>query len=107
MTGKSTTIRTIADSFSKDKRLAAGYFFKRGDQGRNDTNRLFSTLAMQLADSIPSFEGCLRTSLGTVNRNALEKRGLEFQFKKLMWLPLEYLAPANASHPPKVIIIDA
>jgi polynucleotide 5'-kinase involved in rRNA processing len=43
-TGKSTIIRTVADSFAEEKRLVAGYFFKRGEQGRNDTARLFSTL---------------------------------------------------------------
>ncbi|KAJ3538217.1 hypothetical protein NM208_g6003 [Fusarium decemcellulare] len=106
-TGKSTTIRTIADSFANNKRLAAGYFFKRGEKGRNDTSRLFSTLAMQLADSIPSFEACLRTSLGSLDKDAIEKKGLEFQFEKLLLLPLGCLPPVTATHPPKVIILDA
>ncbi|SPJ79405.1 uncharacterized protein FTOL_07796 [Fusarium torulosum] len=51
-TGKSTITRTVADSFVRQKRVVAGYFFKRGEQGRNDTNRIFSTLATQSAPII-------------------------------------------------------
>ncbi|ETS77358.1 hypothetical protein PFICI_11232 [Pestalotiopsis fici W106-1] len=106
-TGKSTIMRTVADSFTKNKRLAAGYFFKRGEKGRNDTSRLFATLAMQLADAIPSFKNCLRTSLGDLDGDAVEKKGLAAQFEKLLWSPLGQLPPANTSEVPMVIIIDA
>ncbi|KAM0281217.1 hypothetical protein ACHAQH_003648 [Verticillium albo-atrum] len=85
-TGKSTIARTVADAFASEKRLVAGYFFKRGEQGRNDTSRLFPTIAMQLFEKIPF---------------------LEAQFDKLLWLPLEDLAPFGTDPLPQLIIIDA
>ncbi|KAK2024518.1 hypothetical protein LX32DRAFT_626097 [Colletotrichum zoysiae] len=106
-TGKSTIARTVADTFSGEKRLVAGYFFKRGEQGRNDTTRLFPTLAWQLAQTMPSLKGCLQKSLDGLDRDAVEKKGLEVQFDKLLRRPLEDLPPIDTSQPPKVIIIDA
>ncbi|KAF6793373.1 g-protein beta wd-40 repeats containing [Colletotrichum sojae] len=106
-TGKSTIARTVADSFAAEKRLVACYFFKRGEQGRNDTTRLFPTLAMQLAEAIPSFKGCLQKSLYGLDRDAVEQKGLEIQFEKLLWLPLRNLPPIDASNVSRVIIIDA
>ncbi|KAK2730815.1 g-protein beta wd-40 repeats containing [Colletotrichum kahawae] len=58
-TGKSTIARTIADTLDGENRLVSGYFFKRGEQGRNDTIRLFPTLAAQLSEAIPAFKYCL------------------------------------------------
>ncbi|KZL78108.1 vegetative incompatibility protein het-e-1, partial [Colletotrichum incanum] len=106
-TGKSTIARTITNTFSGEKRLVAGYFFKRGEQGRNDTTRLFPTLAWQLAQTMPSFKSCLRKSLDGLDRDAVEKKGLEVQFDKLLWRPLGDLPPIDTSQPPKLIIIDA
>ncbi|KAF6783480.1 vegetative incompatibility protein het-e-1 [Colletotrichum sojae] len=106
-TGKSTIARTVADSFAGEKRLVAGYFFKRGEQGRNDTARLFPTLAMQLAGAIPSFKGHLRKSLYDIDRDAVEKKCLEVQFEKLLWVPLKDLPSIDANQVSKVIIIDA
>ncbi|KAK2020450.1 hypothetical protein LX32DRAFT_327055, partial [Colletotrichum zoysiae] len=106
-TGKSTIARTTVDTLSGEKRLVAGYFFKRGEQGRNDTTRLFPTLAKQLAQTMPSFKGYLRKSLDGCDRDAVEKKSLEGQFDTLLWLPLRDLPPIDAGQPPKVIIIDA
>ncbi|KAF5520213.1 Vegetative incompatibility protein HET-E-1 [Colletotrichum aenigma] len=106
-TGKSTIARTIADTFATKKQLVAGYFFKRGERCRNDTRRLFSTLAAQLAETIPHFKNCLRNSLNGLDRDAVEKKGLDFQFEKLLWLPLGDLPPNDVSHISRVIIIDA
>ncbi|WYZ39980.1 hypothetical protein EsH8_IV_000321 [Colletotrichum jinshuiense] len=104
-TGKSTIARTIAEYFASENRLVAGYFFKRGDQGRNDTNRLFSTIAMQLVDTIPHFKRSLQKSLDGFN--AIEKKGLEIQFDKLLLRPLGDLPRTDTCRQPRVIIIDA
>ncbi|RFN43647.1 g-protein beta wd-40 repeats containing [Fusarium flagelliforme] len=106
-TGKSTLIRSVADSFHQDKRLAAGYFFKRGEQGRNDTGRLFSTLAMQLADAIPCFKNSLRVSVGDTDRDSMDKKDLRFQFERLLKNPIETLPILNTKGPPRVIVLDA
>ncbi|TLD25037.1 hypothetical protein PspLS_06272 [Pyricularia sp. CBS 133598] len=106
-TGKSTIARTMADTFCGEKRLVAGYFFKRGEKGRNDTTRLFPTLAWQLAQTIPSFKSCLRKSLDGLTGDAVEKKSLQAQFDKLLWLPLRDLPIVDTPQPPKLIIIDA
>ncbi|TLD22979.1 hypothetical protein PspLS_07041 [Pyricularia sp. CBS 133598] len=106
-TGKSTIARTIADTFHHEKRLIAGYFFKRGERDRNNTTYLFPTLAAQLAETIPHFKSCLQKSLSGLNKDAVEKKGLAIQFEKLLWLPLCDLPPTDASHGSRIIIIDA
>ncbi|CEL03835.1 hypothetical protein ASPCAL04975 [Aspergillus calidoustus] len=52
-TGKSTISRTIARQLNDKRLLAASFFFKRGEEGRNNAKWLFSTLAQQLAIAIP------------------------------------------------------
>ncbi|KAH7309671.1 hypothetical protein B0I35DRAFT_85191 [Stachybotrys elegans] len=105
-TGKSTIARTIADLLENKNRLAAGYFFKRGEEGRNGTSRLFPTLASQLTETFPAFKGCLRKSLGDLDRDAVEKKGLDVQFNRLLSLPLADLS-RGTSRLTMVIIIDA
>ncbi|KAF4897291.1 Vegetative incompatibility protein HET-E-1 [Colletotrichum fructicola] len=106
-TGKSTVARTITDSWAEQKRLAAGYFFKRGEKGRNDTSRFFATIAVQLADTIPYFQEHLRRSIDSLGTDEIGERGLETQFDKLIMGPLMALVSVNMSQPPMVIIIDA
>ncbi|RKL19264.1 hypothetical protein BFJ68_g3538 [Fusarium oxysporum] len=106
-TGKSTIARSIVDALDKDKRLAAGYFFKRGDEDRNDTNRLFSTLAMQFADNVSSFKESLRKELEGLDKDAVDKMDLETQFQKLLLCPLENLQLDEKDHLERTIIIDA
>lgn len=48
-TGKSTIARTIARNLTEQKRLAASFFFSRGQGDLSHTGKLFSTIARQLA----------------------------------------------------------
>ncbi|SCO19761.1 uncharacterized protein FFE2_14444 [Fusarium fujikuroi] len=106
-TGKSTLARTVIDSLEIKKRLIAGYMFKRGEQDRNDTNRLFSTLATQLADTVSLFKESLRNSLEGLDKDAVDKSSLENQFQKLLWDPLESLNLEEINRLPGIIVIDA
>ncbi|KAL6816933.1 WD40-repeat-containing domain protein [Trichoderma camerunense] len=106
-TGKSTIARTVADVLNSEDRLVAGYFFKRGQQGRNGTARLFSTIAMQMMEKIPSMREHLRRSLSGLDKDAIEGMALEFQFKKLILSPLAELPPDNMPRLASVIILDA
>ncbi|OHW91558.1 vegetative incompatibility protein het-e-1 [Colletotrichum incanum] len=106
-TGKSTIARTVVKSFVEKQQLAAGYFFKRGEQGRNNVARLFPTISVQLVDTIPSFKGLLRQNLDGSDEDAVEKKALEFQFNQLLLKPLLHLSHSNVSSGTKVIIIDA
>lgn len=106
-TGKSTIARTVADTFAGKTRLIAGYVFKRGEKGGNDTTRLFLTLAMRLAGSMPPFQRCLRKSLDDVDKQAMEKKALANQFDALVRHPMEDLPPIalDVSQRYRVIII--
>lgn len=104
-TGKSTIARTVADTFADKQRPIAGYFFKRGEQGRNDTSRLFPTLAMQLAEAMPNFRSCLRKSLDALTKEGVEKKALEGQFHMLLSGPLKGLEPVGAGQRLTIIII--
>ncbi|KAH7363609.1 hypothetical protein B0T11DRAFT_257395 [Plectosphaerella cucumerina] len=104
-TGKSTIACTIADRFSQDGQLAAGYFFKRGEHGRNATARVFSTLASQLVTAIPGFNDCLAMSLH--GQKAVEEKSLKTQFDTLLFNPLTALPPVDPVNVTRVIVVDA
>ncbi|KAF6798278.1 vegetative incompatibility protein het-e-1 [Colletotrichum sojae] len=104
-TGKSTIDRTAADTFARGKWLVAGYFFKKGDQTRNDTARIFPTLAMQLAEAMPAFKHCLRKSLNGIDKDAVEKKALDSQFDTLLFHPMGNLRQIDANQRRKVIIV--
>ncbi|KAI1073023.1 hypothetical protein LB507_008920 [Fusarium sp. FIESC RH6] len=101
--GKTTLARTLVDDL-RALQLAAGYFFRRGHELRNDTSRVFPTIASQLTRTIPSFANALRLSIGTFNIESMDKLALREQFNTLIYNPLR-----SIKHMPKnmLIIIDA
>ncbi|KAM0360987.1 hypothetical protein ACHAPK_011826, partial [Fusarium culmorum] len=104
-TGKSTIARTVAHSRSKRGDLGASFFFKRGEMDRGKLNKLMSTLAHQLALSIPEVAFFIEKALD-VNPAIVGKSARE-QFKKLIQEPL-YEATATATTPSSVVmVIDA
>ncbi|CEJ82920.1 hypothetical protein VHEMI02960 [[Torrubiella] hemipterigena] len=106
-TGKSTIARTIADSLDENGTLAAGYFFKRGDETRNKMVRVLPTLLHQVVRHIVGLKACVSASLGSEDGDALDAMSLDFQFEKLFDVPLRTLEPLYMDHKPQVIIIDA
>ncbi|KIL60899.1 hypothetical protein M378DRAFT_50693, partial [Amanita muscaria Koide BX008] len=96
--GKSSIAQTIARSYARPK-VAASFFFFKSDGNRNDGNRLFTTLAYQLALSMPEIRDCIDHSLS--ERPDLPRTNPETQFEQLLVRPFQkyhQLAP--------VIIID-
>lgn len=106
-TGKSTIARTIADTLEEEGCLAAGYFFKRGNDTRNKMSRVLPTLINQVIRNVDGLKTCVSASLGSDDGNALESMSLEFQFEKLFELPLETFGTMANAAKPQVIIIDA
>ncbi|KAM5361447.1 hypothetical protein ACJA88_014463 [Fusarium oxysporum] len=62
-TGKSTISRTVAQSRSKRGDLGASFFFRRGEVDRGNLNKLISTLAHQLALSIPGVASFIKKTV--------------------------------------------
>jgi len=53
-TGKSTISRTVAQNFADKGDLSASFFFKRGEGDRGHARMLFTTIAAQLVQKLPS-----------------------------------------------------
>ncbi|KAH8807393.1 hypothetical protein F5884DRAFT_341401 [Xylogone sp. PMI_703] len=85
-TGKSTIAQTIADILSDTNYLGASFFFSRGKADRGDARVLFSTLAVQLAESSPTFKIYITDALKS--NNSIGQKTLERQWKCLILHPL-------------------
>lgn len=106
-TGKSTISRTLAHEFARGHQLGASYFFRRGDEARNDTALFFPTIANQLVHAVPAFRAHLTESLNHLGNVRVEKKALEEQFKTLLQTPLSKMHLDDSVIPTKVIAIDA
>jgi hypothetical protein len=55
-TGKSTIARTVARNYFEQKRLGASFFFSRGGGDVGHAGKFVTTIALQLASSVPSLD---------------------------------------------------
>jgi len=101
-TGKSTISRTIARELAEKKRLAASFFFTRGKKDISHSGMFFTTIAAQLAISLP----VLRTSISdAIDNNAhIFEQGPREQWNQLILNPLKS-APTQSIQ--LVVVIDA
>jgi len=101
-TGKSTIARTIALELAEKKRLAASFFFTRGKKDVSHSDMFFTTIAAQLAISLP----VLRASISdAIDNNAhIFKQGPREQWNQLILNPLKN-APTQSIQ--LVVVIDA
>jgi energy-coupling factor transporter ATP-binding protein EcfA2 len=102
--GKSTLARTIARDITKSGQMAAGYFFRRGDVGRNHIRHVIPTIAAQLVSTIPQYESRLRKSIDACKNTDFENMLLFEQSRVLLKSPLSQVGHIPST---KVIIIDA
>ncbi|KAJ5808827.1 vegetative incompatibility protein HET-E-1 [Penicillium riverlandense] len=101
-TGKSTIARTVARDLAARDRLAASFFFKRGESDRGTARLFFTTIAAQLVQSLPAVAKYVRNAIET-DPNIAE-RALGDQFRKLILEPVE--APHSVSRT-MTVVIDA
>ncbi|RKK18447.1 Vegetative incompatibility protein HET-E-1 [Fusarium oxysporum f. sp. cepae] len=104
-TGKSTVARTVACSRSKQGDLGASFFFKRGEMDRGNLNKLMSTLAHQLALSIPKVAFFIKKTLD--DNPAIVGKSVKEQFDKLIQEPLSGAAATATTPSSVVMVIDA
>ncbi|KAM6493218.1 hypothetical protein JOM56_011352, partial [Amanita muscaria] len=69
----------------EDGGVAATFFFYRSDPSRNDGNRLFPSIAWQLACSIPAIKDFIVHVLDRIPH--LPRKDVETQFKQLVVCP--------------------
>jgi len=101
-TGKSTISRTISRELAEKKRLAASFFFTRGKKDISHSRMFFTTIAAQLANSLPVLRPFISDAID--NNPAIFKRGLREQWNQLILNPLKN-APTQSIQ--LVVVIDA
>jgi len=109
-TGKSTIARTVARRFSEKRLLGASFFFSKDREDLRSAAKLFTTLAVQLADALPGFKAHVCdaiTKYGDIGEQALRD-----QWRRLILEPLrmleENLPPLSSLVPSSpVVVIDA
>ncbi|KAF7369419.1 hypothetical protein MVEN_00271100 [Mycena venus] len=99
--GKSAVAQMFAGSCNNGSRLGASFFFKRGDPERGSWHRLFTTVAFQLAHSVP---GLLLHVQHAVEANKLVvTQAKELQFQRLIVEPLKQ---APVPQLPPILVLD-
>ncbi|KAJ7288624.1 hypothetical protein C8J57DRAFT_1116198, partial [Mycena rebaudengoi] len=98
--GKSAVAQTMAETWDREHKLAAAFFFARWRPGRGSGKILFLTIAYQLALQIPQ----LRVPIGLAVEAdpAITDKSLEAQVEGLIIRPLAHLVLEN----PFVVVID-
>ncbi|KAF8447016.1 vegetative incompatibility protein HET-E-1 [Terfezia claveryi] len=101
-TGKSTISRTVARELADKKRLAASFFFSRGRGDISHAGKFFTTIAIQLAESLPGLKPLISKTID--NHFDIHQRTLREQWQLLIYDPLKN-APAQSIQ--FVVVIDA
>jgi hypothetical protein len=104
-TGKSTISRTVADSFDREGKLGASFFFKRGEPNRSTAKMLFTTLCNQLLEKIPLLIAHVEMAIDT-DAN-LSDKSMGEQFEKLICQPLSQIQRHLPLASKLIIVIDA
>ncbi|KAF4626337.1 hypothetical protein G7Y89_g11822 [Cudoniella acicularis] len=103
-TGKSTIARTIAQRYYKEERLGASFFFSRGGGDVSHALKFFTSIAVQLANSIPSLRHYICDAIS--NRKDIASQSFRDQWSQLILFPLSKLG--SGSYPSSyVLVIDA
>jgi len=105
-TGKSTIARTVARRWADHKRLAASFFFSRGQGDLARASKFFATLAYQLAYAAqPSLAAGVRKAIR--DNPSITSLGLREQWKHLIFEPLSQLSAAACQQQSLMLVIDA
>lgn len=102
-TGKSTIARTIVSRMARQNRIAANFFFKRGESDRAKLKRFFTTLVAQIVRQWPSFAKAIQDALES--DPSLPEQDPRIQFKKFIQEPLQKQEHNKSKG--LIIIVDA
>jgi len=104
-TGKSTISRTVARTCADQKRLGASFFFSRGRGDLSHAGKLMTSLAAQLANTIPTLKYYVYRAI--VENPDITQRGIDEQWKYLIYQPLANLKEVSLQSELFVLVIDA
>jgi hypothetical protein len=103
-TGKSTIARTIARRYYKEGRLGASFFFSRGGGDVSHAGKFFTSIAVQLANNIPSLRHYICDAIS--NCKDIASQSFRDQWSQLILFPLSKLGSGSFSSS-YVLVIDA
>jgi len=103
-TGKSTIARTIARRYYKEERLGASFFFSRGGGDVSHAGKFFTSIAVQLANNIPSLRHYICDAIS--NCKDIASQSFRDQWSQLILFPLSKLGSGSSSSS-YVLVIDA
>lgn len=103
-TGKSTIARTVAREYYEQKRLGASFFFSRGGGDVGHAGKLVTSIAVQLADNIPSLKKHICDSIE--ERRDIANQSLRDQWQQLVLRPLSKLSGSGGQFS-YVLVVDA
>ncbi|KAF9071960.1 hypothetical protein BDP27DRAFT_1445965 [Rhodocollybia butyracea] len=83
--GKSAIAQTIAEACAKNGTLAGSFFFWRSDPSRNNPERLFTTLALQITAAIPELRSIMNSVV--IRNPSVLTSSIEIQFHDLILQP--------------------
>ncbi|RFU31129.1 hypothetical protein B7463_g5199, partial [Scytalidium lignicola] len=102
-TGKSTIARTVARRFFDQKRLGASFLFSKGGGDVSNASKFFTSLAVQLASTVPSLQSHIRDAVR--EQSNIASLSLLDQWSHLIFSPLSKLK--NSSKSSYIIVVDA
>jgi hypothetical protein len=103
-TGKSTIARTVARKYFDQKRLGASFFFSRGGGDVGHADKFVTSIAVQLASSIPSLSQ--HTCDAIKESRDIASQSLPDQWQQLVLRPLSKLSK-NSDQSSYVLVVDA
>ncbi|KAJ7041047.1 hypothetical protein C8F04DRAFT_187773 [Mycena alexandri] len=101
--GKSAIAQSFCRGLEAEGRLGASFFFKRGHSSRGHAKRLFTTIAYQLAVSIPDLHPLICRAAS--ENPAIVDKSRSIQLRKLIVEPFQELSKKTALHT-MVVVID-
>lgn len=102
-TGKSTICRTVSHHLTSLNIVTASFFFKKGDNDRDKSSALFTTIVKQLVEHLPK-EMASHVKKALQDNPSISDKMLGKQFEKLL---LEPLQSCKSLPPVIVVVLDA
>jgi len=103
-TGKSTIARTIARTYFERKALGASFFFMRGGGDIGHAGKFVTSIALQLARSIPGLQQYICDAVA--ERSNIASQSLRDQWQQLVLGPLSKLDGSGCQRS-YVLVVDA
>jgi hypothetical protein len=103
-TGKSTIARTVARTFSEHSRLGASFFFSRGGGDIGHAGKFITSIAMQLATTVPTLSRHIRKAI--TEHGDIASQSLYDQWRQLILGPLSKVE-GRSRQSSYVLVIDA